>query len=162
MLELFNKAVFAILLLLSSFNTLEDKIELVEEELPIMYLNIEKINVHNAVYEKNSINNDVNKNVTIMNESNLPTDKFGNVILGAHSGVGRLAYFKDFGQLEINDEITIDYDNKKYKYVIKRIYTDDKDGKIVIRRNLNKNTLTLFTCNPSDNQNYLIIIAELF
>ena len=162
MLALFNKAVFAILLLISSFNTISDKIEFVEEELPIMYLNIEKINVHNAVYEKSSINNDIDKNVTIMDESNLPIDEFGNVILGAHSGVGRLAYFKDFGQLEVNDEITVDYDNKKYKYIIKRIYTDDKDGKIVIRRNLNKNTLTLFTCNPGDDKNYLIVIAELF
>lgn len=161
MLKLFNRITLSVLALISSFNSSFDNVEIIEKDLPIMYITIEKINVRNPIYDKESINNDIDKNVIIMKEANMPTDKFGNVILGAHSGIGEYAYFKYLNFLEIGDEIIIDYKNKMYKYLIKSIYTDNKDGKIVIRRKPNKNTLTLFTCNPSDNQNYLVIIAEL-
>lgn len=132
-----------------------------EMELPIMYLSISKIGVYNAVYSKDSNNNDIDKNVEIMLESDMPDIINGNVILGGHSGSGKLAYFKDFDLLEIGDEIVLEYDKNKYSYYIKSIYSDRKDGSIVIHRDINKNTLTLFTCNPGDKGSYLVVVSEL-
>ena len=130
----------------------------VEKELLI--LEIPKINIKNKIYQKNSSLNDIDKNVQIMNESDMPNVSLGNVILGGHSGSGPLAYFKNLNLLSYDDEIIIHYNKEKYLYHVKTIYTDDKNGSIIIRRNYNKDTLTLFTCNPGDKNSYLIIIAE--
>lgn len=127
-------------------------------EKPIMTLTIPSIGVKNSIYSKNSKKNNIDKNVIIMNESSLPNEEKGNVILGAHSGSGPLAYFKNFDKLKINDEIFIEYENQNYKYIIKSIYDDNKDGKIRIINN-DIDILTLYTCKPNDKNNYLIIIA---
>ena len=129
-------------------------------EKEIFLLEIPKINVENKVYGKDSHLNNIDKNVQLMSESDLPDVNLGNVIIGGHSGTGPLAYFKNLHLLNLNDEIIIKYNNNDYLYYIKKIYTDDKNGSIVIRRNYSKDTLTLFTCNPNDKDSYLIIIAE--
>lgn len=151
-----------------SFNSLDyvsdgNKVENVvtNKESPIMHISIPKIKVENDVYSKDSISNNIDKNVQIMGESDMPDDEWGNVILGGHSGTGRFAYFKDFSLLDIGDKIVILYNGKKYSYSIINIYSDDKDGKIVIRRDISKNYLTLFTCNPQDKGSYLVVVSEL-
>lgn len=107
-------------------------------EPSIMHISIPKINVENDIYDKGSSYNDINKNVMIMKESDMPDLAKGNVIIGGHSGSGRLAYFKDFSLLDIGDEIFINYNDNKFSYIISNIYTDLKDGSIVIRRDLEK------------------------
>lgn len=124
----------------------------------LMKLEIPVIGVYNNVYKKDSVNNNIDRNVIIMNESALPDEVFGNVILGAHSGSGPLAYFKDFDKLKIGDDIYIDYDNTRYNYKIKYIYDDNKDGKIKIR-NYGIDAVTLYTCKPNDKNNFLVIVA---
>ena len=41
------------------------------------------------------------------------------------------------------------------------IYNDYKDGRITIRRDINDTTVTLFTCNLLNKNNYLVIIGTL-
>ena len=122
-----------------------------------MYINIPKIDVYEEIYDKNSINNDIDKHVIIMKESNYPGEG-NNVIIGAHSGSGPLAYFRELDKLEINDQIIIDYQDNKYVYLVNNIHKDDKNGSIKIRDN---GCLTLFTCYPGDKNNYLVISACL-
>lgn len=129
-----------------------------EKEEPIMTLSIPSIGVKNNIYSKDSSYNDIDKNVIIMNESSFPSDDLGNVILGAHSGTGPVAYFKNFDKLKIDDEVYLEYDNVSYLYKIKKIYDDLKDGKIRINMN-SKDTLTLYTCKPHDKNNYLVVVA---
>ena len=126
-------------------------------ELPVMFIDIPKIGVYEEIYDKTSINNDINKHVIIMKESSYPGEG-KNVIIGAHSGSGPLAYFKDLDRLEIGDQIIIKYLDNKFVYVVNNIHKDDKNGKIVIKEN---DGLTLFTCYPGDKNNYLIISAYL-
>ncbi len=130
-------------------------------ENPIMKLIIPKLNISNNIYEKNSNENNIDKNVVIMNESTLPSDAFGNIILGGHSGTGKYAYFKDFDKLELNDLIYLHYNNKEYKYKIINIHKDIKDGKITVTTIQNRSLITLFTCNTKDNKTYLIVVGEL-
>ena len=137
----------------------ENVIDILEE--PIMKLVIPKLNISNNIYEKNSNENNIDKNVVIMNESTLPSDAFGNIILGGHSGTGKYAYFKDFDKLELNDLIYLHYNNKEYKYKIINIHKDIKDGKITVTTVQNRSLITLFTCNPNDKKTYLIVIGEL-
>ena len=130
-------------------------------ENPIMKLIIPKLNISNNIYEKNSNENNIDKNVVIMNESTLPSDAFGNIILGGHSGTGKYAYFKDFDKLELNDLIYLHYNDKEYKYKIINIHKDIKDGKITVTTIQNRSLITLFTCNPKDKKTYLIVVGEL-
>ena len=122
-------------------------------EMPIMYINIPKIGVYEEIYDKTSINNDIDKHVIIMKESGYPGEG-SNVIIGAHSGSGPLAYFRELDRLEIGDQIIIDYQGNKYVYIVSNIHKDDKNGRIKIK---DDDSLTLFTCYPGDKDNYLII-----
>ncbi len=140
-----------LLIALSCFNINTSK------DIPIMYINIPKINVYEEIYDKTSINNDIDKHVIIMNESSYPGEG-KNVIIGAHSGSGPLAYFKELDKLEIGDQIMIDYLDNKYIYVVNNVHKDDKNGRITIKE---KDSLTLFTCYPGDKNNYLIISTSL-
>jgi LPXTG-site transpeptidase (sortase) family protein len=131
------------------------------EEKELMILEIPKIGVRNKIYNKKSILNDIDKNVIIMDESDYPSKEGGTVILGAHSGIGKLAYFKHLNQLEVGDFIYVTYNNKKYSYIITESYLDLKDGSIVINNynNLNRK-IYLYTCNPKDKNNFLIVVGE--
>lgn len=137
-----------------------NNIELNEIEKELMILEIPKINLKEKIYDKNSKLNDIDKNIIIMNESSMPNEDEGIVIIGGHSGYGKYAYFKDLNKLSINDEIIIYYLNKKYIYKVINYYLDDKDGSISINNLNKKNKLFLYTCNPNDKNNYLVFDCE--
>jgi len=131
------------------------------DNTPLLTIEIEKINILKNVYQIGSKENNVDKNITIMKESDMPNIKNGNLILGAHSGTGEVAYFTDLIKLQSQDEVIIEYDSKKYIYEIEHQYDALKSGRITIRRDYNKTTLTLFTCNPTKKDKNLIVIAYL-
>ena len=140
--------------------------EAVTEEGPITndyigYLNIPKINLMKGFLDKRSTENDVEKNILVVEGSSYPDVDKGNLILAGHSGTGWKAFFNDLYKLNKGDVAYVTYKNKKYTYKIVNIYTQPKIGTIAIYRNYDKTTLTLVTCTNDDSTTQTIYIAEL-
>ena len=136
-------------------------INYVKDNKYIMYLKIPKINLYKGLYSIDSGKNNVKYNIEILSNSNMPNEKNGNLILAAHSGNGKNAYFNNLKKLSLNDEVNVFYDNIEYKYKVVDIYEINKTGKAVIRRNKNKNTLTMITCSTKDKTKQIVIVSEL-
>ncbi len=137
-----------------------------EDEGPVTdeyigYLTIPKINLTKGFVDKRSSENDVEKNILIINGSNYPDVENGNFILAGHSGTGWKAFFNELYQLNINDEAYVTYKGKKYIYNLVNIYTQPKVGKVAIYRNYDVRTLTLITCTNNDQTTQTIYILEL-
>lgn len=113
---------------------------------------INKINIDEELYPINNKHNNIEEHVTILKKSNMPSL----LILAAHSGIGRIAYFQELNKLEINDEIIVYYKNKKYTYIVDNIWEEKKNGYIHIN-NSNKNQLILTTCSPN-REGYQLIV----
>ena len=124
-------------------------------------IDIPKINLYKGFYSKNSNLNNVKFNLYVLPESNYPDTNKGNLIIAGHSGNYNNSYFANLYKLELNDTITIHYNNAKYIYKINNIYNEEKTGKVRIFRNKNQTTLTLITCTKDDSHHQTIYIAEL-
>ena len=127
----------------------------IKKEEYIGIIEIPKIGLKEGFYNKNSSNNNVNKSVTILPESN---DSI--IYLAAHSGVGHLAYFKDLNKLSINDKINLTYHNINHTYLVTDIYEYPKIGHITINRNINLKYLILTTCSYNKDMQ-LVVVAKL-
>ena len=127
----------------------------------IGYLTIPKINLNKGFVDKRSSENDVEKNIMVIEGSNYPNVKKGNFIIAGHSGTGWKAFFNELYRLNIGDEAYVTYKGKKYTYKITNIYKQPKTGKIAIYRNYDKTTLTLVTCTNNDDTTQTVYIAEL-
>lgn len=137
----------------------ETKLNVIEY---IAILKIPKINLERGIVAKDSKYNNVDSNIQILKESSYPDEDRGNVILVAHSGTGRIAFFKDLDKLEIGDEAIILYKDKTYIYKVKEIETVDKTGKITVTKNKDVTALTLITCKPNSETEQIVIICELY
>lgn len=113
----------------------------------IAVLEIPKISLQEKLYEKNSILNDVDKNLMIIGDMPNKNAKF---IVAGHSGVGDKAYFNDLIYLYINDKINVYYNNKVYTYIISEIYDIEKTGKLYLNKNEN-GIIILVTCKLGTN-----------
>lgn len=127
----------------------------------IANIEISKIDLKRGFTSIDSKYNNVNRNIYVVPGSTFPDVSNNNLMLAAHSGNGYISFFKNLYKLSISDEVIINYQNKVYKYKIKNIYTDTKDGTVVIKRNKTKSTLTLITCTKGDSKTQTIYIAEL-
>lgn len=125
----------------------------------IAVLKIEKIGLEKGLVSKTDSDNNVDKNIQILEESDYPDVENGNVMLASHNGNGSTSYFKDIHKLESNDEVIIYYGGYQYQYKVINSYEVEKTGKINVVRNGEKSTLTLITCKGNDKQ--LVIICEL-
>jgi LPXTG-site transpeptidase (sortase) family protein len=124
------------------------------QETPIGKLTITKIGLDNNLYNIKSSHNNIEENVTILKvDSNI-------IILAAHSGIGRIAYFNNLNKLTINDEIKLLYQNHNYLYKVISIWEEDKNGYIHINKENNKQ-LVLTTCSPNHSNKQLIINSIL-
>lgn len=126
------------------------------DELPIGKLVIPKINLKNKLYRIESEQNNIEHNVTILKGSIEPHNENSIMFIAAHSGTGRIAFFKDLKNVKLNDEIILEYDNATYKYIVNQIWETDKDGDIEIS-NVDKKQLVLTTCSQKHNNKQLII-----
>lgn len=124
-------------------------------------IEIPKINVKRGFYNIENTNNNVNKNVEVIKGSSMPNVEKGNFILAAHSGSGRVAFFKNVYKLENQDEIFIYFNNTKYKYQVIDKYEVDKIGKVLIHRDKDITALTLTTCSQTDKTKQIVVIAKL-
>ena len=127
----------------------------------IGFLEIPKINLKKGFVDKNSKDNNVEKNLYVAPNSSYPDVDKGNLIIAAHSGTGWKAFFNNLYKLSNGDQAIITYNNKKYTYSIVNIYKQNKTGKIAIYRNYEKTTLTLVTCTNDDDKTQTVYIAEL-
>ena len=134
--------------------------EIKEKESYIGVIEIKKINLTQGFYNINSKNNDVNKNIQVIKESNMPDVIAGNLIIAGHSGNGKYSYFRNLKKLEIKDEAIVHYQGKSYEYTLVDKYEINKDGTAKIKRNKNKNILTLITCKENSNKQ-IVFIFEL-
>ena len=81
----------------------------------IAVLKIPSIGLEKGLVAKDSYYNNVNRNIKILDESDMPEQENGNVILAAHSGNGRTAFFKNLDKLQIDDTVSIFYNGYEYK-----------------------------------------------
>lgn len=115
---------------------------------------IPKINMYLGFYDENNKNNDVNKNVMLIN-----TNIKNTYLLAAHSGTGKLAYFNDLRYLDIGDEIILKFNNKVNHYIVSSIRNEVKNGKINIK--MEENQVILTTCNQIKKGYQLIVEGNL-
>lgn len=148
-------------IIISNEDEQEEIIEkVINTESYIGVLKIGKINLERGFYSKESKLNNVNKNIQIINSSDLPDKENGNVILAAHCGNSRVAFFNKLPNLELGDIATIYYQGREYSYQLVDNYEIEKSGQANIKRNRDKNVLTLITCKHKTNKQ-LIFIFEL-
>ena len=138
-----------------SYNIIKGEINTYNTYLGI--LEIPKINLKQKFYTKDSPLNTVEKNIELIETSQMPTEKNANLILAAHSGNSKIGYFKNLDKLNIGDIAYINYNNQKYTYTIQDIYDVHKTGYIEIKRDKNKKTLTLITCKKNSNMQTVYI-----
>lgn len=141
---------------------IEDKKEepVINNEQYIGVLEIKKINLTRGFYSKNSRLNNVNKNIQILNSSDMPDIENGNVIIASHSGNSSISFFRNLPKLNVDDNAIIYYQGKTYIYKLVNNYEIEKTGTANIKRNINKNSLTLITCKHNSNKQ-LVYIFEL-
>ena len=126
----------------------------------IAVIKIPKIGLEKGLCEKGSYCNNVNRNIQILKESTYPDIANGNFILAGHSGTGRVSYFRNLNKLSQDDEVSIFYQGKEYKYKVVNMYDIEKTGTANIIRNKEKTTLTLITCRHNTNKQ-IVVICEL-
>ena len=81
-------------------------------------LEIPSIGVKRGFLNINDKNNVVNKNIQVIEKSDMPDIKNGNLIIAAHSGSGRVSYFKNLYKLATSDTAYIHYNGVKYTYSV--------------------------------------------
>lgn len=109
---------------------------------------IKKINLKEELFPIESSENTIEKHVSILKKSIYPENNNSLMIIAAHSGIGKIAYFQELDKLELNDEIILIIKNKKYIYIVKDIWEEKKTGYININKE-NKKQLILTTCSPN-------------
>ena len=126
----------------------------------IAVIKIPKIGLEKGLASKGSYWNNVNRNIEILSESDMPDVDKGNVILASHSGNSSISYFKKLNKLQNDDTVSIVYNGKEYKYKMVNSYEIEKNGYAHIVRNAEKSTLTLITCKHNTDKQ-IVVICEL-
>ena len=126
----------------------------------IAVIKIPKIGLEKGLASKGSYWNNVNRNIEILSESDMPDVENGNVILAGHSGNSGVSYFRKLNKLQNDDNVSIVYNGKEYKYKMVNSYEIEKNGYAHIVRNAEKSTLTLITCKHNTNKQ-IVVICEL-
>ena len=130
------------------------------KEIPIGQLIIPKLSLNEELYQKSSSNNNVEKHVTILSPSKDPAQNNTTIFIAAHSGTGKIAYFKNLDKLTIGDQINLIYNSKHYTYIVKDSWETKKTGTISVPKE-NTNQLILTTCSPKRDGYQLIINAHI-
>ncbi|CCY46404.1 putative uncharacterized protein [Firmicutes bacterium CAG:822] len=122
-------------------------------------IEIPKINLKRYLYKVDAYQNNVDKNIEVLKSSDMPDVKEGNLILAGHNGNTSVGHFRNLHNLSLADDIIVNYKGKSYNYEVSKIYDVLKTGTVAIKRDKNKNTITLITCLGSDRQ--LVVIGYL-
>lgn len=125
----------------------------------VAVLEIPKINLKKGLYNYNSIYNDVDKNIEILDNSKMPNKENSILILASHSGNSSVSYFKNLDKLLNGDSVIVYYNNVKYYYRIIDFYLEKKNGYISMPYFNDGKYIILTTCKDSLNQ--LVYIGKL-
>lgn len=146
---------------------IEETTEEVKEEVKqseaynyIGVLEIPKINFKRGFLDIKDKNNNVNKNIQVLENSTMLNVNGGLLVIAGHSGSGRVAFFRNLYKLKENDQIYIYYENIKYIYQVQKYYEETKDGDISIDKN-SESTLVLTTCSQTDKNKQIVIVSKL-
>lgn len=124
-------------------------------------ISIPKINLEQGFYGIDNPMNDVDKNIELISNSNMPDVENGTLILAAHSGNDRVSYFNKLYKLNIDDEIEIIYNKSKYLYKLIDIYEVEKTGSITLHNINNITSLVLVTCSNFNDNLQVVYISRL-
>ena len=124
-------------------------------------IEIPRIELKRGFYNTDSKYNTIEKNVTMVQGSTMPDVDKGNLILMAHSGDSYISFFAYLYVLREGDNVFITYNGVKYHYRIVNIYYVEKNGMVLVTRDLEKTCLTLITCTKDDDKSQTVYIAEL-
>ena len=124
-------------------------------------IEISKIKLKRGFLDISSPYNNVDRNVTVIQQSSFPNVEHGNLILAAHSGNCSICYFDKLYKLSIGDKALVYYKNYKYSYKIVDIYNVPKTGEVEIKRDPGKTVLTLITCTHNSDTEQTVYIFEL-
>lgn len=124
-------------------------------------LKISAINLKRGFLNIDSPYNNVSRNVTVVKESIFPDEENSHLILVAHSGNCVVCYFDKLYKLEKGNTAVVNYKNKDYTYKLVNIYNVEKTGQVEIKRDPNKDTLTLITCTHNSDHEQTVYIFEL-
>lgn len=110
-------------------------------------LSIPKIKLQRGFFAKESPLNTLSKNIYYLKESIPLEEENSMIILAAHRGSSKVAFFNELEHLIIGDEIFLNYQDKQYTYILTEIYDEPKDGYLNIYRDETRDSLILITCN---------------
>ena len=127
----------------------------------IAVLDIPKINLKRGLFPINDKNNNVDKNVEILQNSDMPNVTNGTLALAGHSGNSRIAYFHRLYKLKENDQVFIYYQNEKYIYQVSKIERQDKDGTISFTKTKDNTELILTNCEQQNKGKQIVVVAKL-
>lgn len=143
-------------------NEVEENVTKVEkDEEYSMVIKIPKINLYKGLYDIKSKKNNVNNNIEILKESDMPNVSNGNLLLASHNGTSSISFFRNLYQIKNNDLVYIYYKNVEYIYEIVDIYDQNKTGTVTIHRNPNETIIALITCKKGTTNMQVVYIGNL-
>lgn len=138
-------------------NLLVDKVKKNKDDV-LFELVIPSIKLRKNVYTIDSSLNNVDKNVEILDNSNISKKLF---YLASHSGSGDASYFDDLIYLEIGDIIWLYGDNSRLGFVVRDMFYINKNGYFEASYGSDGNVLFLITCSLEYVGKQLIVKADL-
>jgi LPXTG-site transpeptidase (sortase) family protein len=126
----------------------------------LMILDIPVINVKRGIYNIDDPKNNVDNNITILKQSNMPDVDKGNVILASHNGNSKVSYFKYLEKLNIGDKAYIYYQGIKYVYEVYKIDIVDKVGTIKINKDSGESNLILISCKNGTKDKQIVYLLK--
>lgn len=143
-------------------NTVEEKVpEKKQDYNYIAVLEIPSIKLKRGLVSFDSKYNNVKYNIQIIEHSNMPNIEKSNLILASHNGTSGVSFFNKLDRMSDNCKINVYYNGIKYIYSLSNHYEVDKDGKIPVYRDREKNTITLITCKKNSKTKQVVYIGYL-
>ncbi len=144
----------------STINTLKIKKETQDTLEYNAILEIPKIKLKKGIYEKENKNNNVNKNIELINPNKINNPQTETIIIAGHSGSSKISFFHNLDILTLNDSIYLYYNGNKYEYKVIQKYEEAKVGKLSVDNETE--LLYLTTCSEKNKDKQLVIKTKLF
>lgn len=126
-----------------------------ERNSVIGYVKIPRLGLQKNIYSINSTENNIDKNVTVLNKSVFPDEDNSIVFLAAHSGNNNNSYFDNLKYLKNGDLVQLNYKNNIYNYKVVKYEEVEKNGYITGKR-LAQKEIILTTCSDKPTKQLIV------